>query len=104
MNFQLTFQNLNADGLRPLVRKLRHTFDRRFQFVLLHDQSVRVFFRKHPLVIGKIARQFPAQQQALVDPKEQMIVVARELNRLTRIVASELLDLAHGLLRQQGPV
>src|SRR2546430_6612836 len=63
-----------------------------------------MLFGEYTLVVWKISRELTAQQQAFVDPEEQVIFVARKLDSLRSIVTRQLLNFAHRLLGQQSAI
>src|SRR4051812_46118029 len=104
MDLHLAWKNLEPDGTRALIGKLRHTLDGRTEFVAVQRDGVRLFLRQDTFKIREIAGQFAANEQSLAKAEKQMILVSRETqHRVVSGFGGELQDLAHGLARQQRP-
>src|ERR1700722_9219447 len=102
MDVQFAFLNSQPDSPGALIRKLRDAFDRLAQFLPLQNHRIRMILWKHTLEIWKVPSQLAAQQQALAELKEQVIVVARERERSIRVrLLPQLQNLAHRLARKQ---
>src|SRR5205823_14022458 len=70
----------------------------------LYQQSVWMLFWKHTIIIRKISCQFAAQQEPLVDAKEEVIFVAGKFDSFIAVLTRQFLYLAHRLLGQQSTV
>ena len=70
----------NANSARPFVGELRHAFDRCPELFALQGHRIRLIFWQHAFVVWKIAGEFAAQQQAVTQLEEQVILIARKLH------------------------
>ncbi len=104
MNFDFAFVNLHANGSRTFIGELRDAFDGGAQFFALQNHGVRMILRQHALEIREIAGQLAAQQQALADCEEQVVIVAGELTWPSSIDRpGQFQNLAHGLASAAAP-
>src|SRR5215831_17553172 len=96
VNLDFTKTELNTNRTRAFIRELRHSLDRRPEFIPLQRYGIGLILRQNAFEVREIAGQLPRQEHSITQFEEQVIVVARKVNRrvLSRI-ASELHDFAH---------
>src|SRR5579872_1727328 len=105
MNVQFAFLYPELNGAGAFIGELGDAFDRFPQFLAVERHRMRMILGQYPLEVREVPGKLSAQQQAIAELEEQMVLVAGKLNHRVRVgFSAQLQNLAHGLARQKSAV